>query len=245
MFLSFSYQNGKYPNQISLFEGFNVLEPLEKSLLKRIQVYNELVKNAYGDYLETSIEHLRTKMKDAEKNLPLSQVSFAEPSDYDDGSFEYNLHHHRSRQTMNPTISPFAALSGLTHEKFISNLHGPMQSLDLAVPVDVSSKMIPIIDIEQRDQNNRKYQLNNYLMNFYRYGTEEIMLIENDFDLNDTYQAILTHQNAFSSITKSLSFILKNSPNEHSETFCKTLMRLFEPINKRLSVQFELAFTRG
>ena len=59
---------------------------------------------------------MRMLNPDVECCLPVSGVSFTHSVDYDEGTFEYQLHHHYSQQKQNPSISPFAGLSGLTHE---------------------------------------------------------------------------------------------------------------------------------
>ncbi|CAF4439508.1 unnamed protein product, partial [Rotaria magnacalcarata] len=79
-------------------------------------------------------------------------------------TFEYNLHHHQSQQINNPSISPFASLSGLTHERFMSNYNATMGSWDLAYNLDFSPKVVPYVDIDCRDHTNTAYHLNSYAL---------------------------------------------------------------------------------
>jgi hypothetical protein len=149
--------------------------------------------------------------------LPFSNISFAQNFDYDNGSFEYNLHHHQSQQIQNPSISPFAGISGLTHQYFMSNYNPIIGSWDLVYDLDLSPKVVPFVDIDCRDHTNTAYYLNSYALDFFNHGSEKLLIIENELNSGDTYNLLSDFNLVISSITTSLEVIVKNEEQKHSK----------------------------
>jgi ATP-dependent RNA helicase DDX60 len=187
------------------------LPPIEKEFRQRVDVYNAIVKEVYGCYIENVTKYLRTINNEQIEILPFSNISFAQQNfDYDNGSFEYHLHHHQSQQIKNPSISPFAGLSGLTHQYFMSNYNPIIGSWDLVYDIDLSSQIVPFIDIDCRDHMNIAYQLNSYVLDFYKHGSEKLLIMENELNSGDTYNLLLDFRLILSSITTSLKVIKEN-----------------------------------
>jgi hypothetical protein len=140
---------------------------------------NTIVKDIYGCYIENVTQYLRSINDERIEMLPFSNISFVQQSsDYDDGSFEYHLHHHQSQQTQNSSISPFVSLSGLTHQILMSNYNPINDSWDLVYDLDLSSKIVQFVDIDCRDHTNTAYHLNSYALDFYRRGSEKLLIMK-------------------------------------------------------------------
>jgi hypothetical protein len=216
----------------SKFNSKLFLPPISKQFQKRVEVYNAIVKDVYGCYIENVTRYLRSINNEQEEMLPFSSISFAQKSsDYDNGSFEYNLHHHQSQQTQNPSISPFAGLSGLTHESFMSNYNSIVGSWDLVYDLDLSPRIVPFIDIDCRDHTNTAYHLNSYALDFFKHGSEKLLISENELNPGDTYSLLLDFQLVLSSITTSLEVIVEN---ERKQDQTKDLP-IFEQLYQSLS----------
>lgn len=176
----------------SLFNSKLALKPLSPRIRQHIQAYNTLVREVYGNYIENVIEKLRSINNGQEFRLPFSTVSFEQTSDYENGTLEYQLHHHHSQHSHNPSISPFAAPSGLTHQQFMSNYHSTTGSWDLACDLDLSPRLVPFVDVDVYDQTNASYYLNSYALDFFKHGSERLLLTENQLDRAETYH-LLSH----------------------------------------------------
>jgi hypothetical protein len=201
----------------SKFNSKLFLPLISKEFRQRVEVYNAVVKDVYGCYIENVIRYLRSKNDEEKEMLPFSNISFSQSLDYDDGSFEYNLHHHQSQQIQNPSISPFAGVSGLTHERFMENYNPIIGSWDLVYDLDLSSKVVPFVDIDCRDHTNTAYNLNSYALDFFNHGSEKLLILENELNSGDTYNLLLDFNLVLSSITTSLEVIVKNEEQIHSK----------------------------
>ena len=176
---------------------------------KRTDEYNAIVKEVYSCYIEAITRYLRSIDNQQKKHCLFRNISFAQTSkDYDDGSFEYNLHHHQSQQECNSSISPFAGPSGLTHEIFMSTYNPTIASWDLVYSLDLSSKVIPFIDIYSRDHTNTAYYLNSYALDFFKHGSETLLITENKLKSGEVYGLLLDFHLMLSSVKK----ILRNYP---------------------------------
>ncbi|CAF1056751.1 unnamed protein product [Adineta ricciae] len=220
------------------------LAPISKKFRQRVDSYNSIVKEVYGCYIQTIIQHLRrsTSSNKQEEVLPFSSISFAQTMDYDNGTFEYRLHHHYSQQMQNPTsISPFAALSGLTHEKYMSRYNPIIGSWDLIYDIDLSSKVVPFIDIDCCDHTNTAYHLNSYAFDFYKHGSEKLLIMENWLNAGDTYNLLLDFKMILASVKTSLEVILNHDLKEHDNedlTMIKPLYRTIENVHEKFSTKF-------
>ncbi|CAF0855267.1 unnamed protein product [Adineta steineri] len=137
-----------------MFNSRLFLPPISRDFRVRVELYNSIVKDVYGFYIENVTRRMRSFASGQEYVLPFSNISFTDQAVYDNGTFEYDLHHHRSQQTQNPSISPFAGPSGLTHEKYMSNYNSVVGSWDLAFNLDLSTRTVPFADLDCRDHTN-------------------------------------------------------------------------------------------
>jgi hypothetical protein len=190
------------------------------------------VKDVYGGYIENVTRYLRSINDTQKEILPFSKISFTQQSsDYDDGSFEYHLHHHQSQQTQNPSISPFAGPSGLTHECFMSNYNPSIGSWDLVYDLDLSPRIVPYVDIDCRDQANTAYQLNSYALDFFKHGSEKLLIRENEISPGDTYGILLDFNLILSSITTSVEVIVKNEQKQIKTKDLAIFERLYQALS--------------
>lgn len=162
--------------------------------------------------------------------LPFSNISFIQSSDYDNGTFEYNLHHHYSQQVQNPSISPFVAPSGLTHEQFMSNYNPTIGSWDLAFDLDLSQRIVPMVDIDARDHTNSSYYLNSYALDYFRHGSERLLMTENELDRGETYHLLSDFLHSLTSIKTSLDTIIENEPKLTTNND----IVFFKPLGKKI-----------
>jgi hypothetical protein len=212
------------------------LPSISKQFRKRVEVYNAIVKEVYGCYIQNVIQYLRSINDGQKEILPFSNISFAQSSDYDDGSFEYNLHHHQSQQIQNPSISPFAGPSGLTHECFMSSYNPIVGSWDLAYDLDLSPKIVPFVDIDCRDHTNSEYYLNSYALDFFKHGSEQLLISENGLNSGETYNLLLDFNLVLSSITTSLEVIIKNEPKQTQTEDLVIFQQLYQSLSSVRSV---------
>ncbi|CAF3575251.1 unnamed protein product, partial [Rotaria sp. Silwood2] len=225
------YNNLSKYRQESKFNSKLFLPPISKEFRERIDSYNSIVKDVYGCYIENVTKYLRSMNNKQEEILPFSNISFNKTTDYDNGTFEYNLHYHQSQQILNPSISPFAGLSGLTHEHFMSNYNSIVSSWDLVYDLDLSPKIVPFIDIDCRDHTNTAYHLNSYGLDFFKQGSEVSLINENGLSPGDTYSLLLDLYLVLSSVKTSVEVIIKN---EEKQTTTDDLA-IFIPLYKSLS----------
>ena len=204
---------------------------------RRIQSYNAIVVDIYGHYIENVLKHMRSLNPDGEQILPLTRTSFIQSPEYEDGSFEYGLHHHHSAQSKNPSISPFAAPSGLTHQQFMGNFNPAMHSWDLAYNLDLSSRTVPFIDIDAHDHTKSAYYLNSYALDFFRHGSEALIMSENELDRSETYQLLLDFLFTLNSVKTSLQSIIVNEMKRTTGNDAS----FFRPLEKKF-VEFDHDF---
>lgn len=162
------------------------LPPISSQFQERVASYNSIVKDVYGCYIESVAKCLSAMNYGQEATLPFTDIPFTQNTDYDDGTFEYNIHHHESQQIQNPSISPFAGVSGVTHEQFMSNYNSTVTSWDLRYPLDLSPKVVPFVDLDCRDHTNTAYHLNSYGLDFFKQGSEAALISENELSPDDT-----------------------------------------------------------
>jgi hypothetical protein len=221
------------------------LRPISSEIHQRIQSYNALVKQIYGFYIENVIKKMRSFNDGQEHILPFSNISFNQSSDYDNGTFEYNLHHHYSQQTQNPSISPFAGPSGLTHEQFMTNYNPTVGSWDLAYDLDLSSRIVPFVDINACDHTNSAYYLNSYAVDFFKHGSERLLISENELDRGETYYLLSNFLYSLTSIKTSLDTIIENEikqPRNNDNEFFKPLGKKLSDIQHNFSSKFYKEF---
>ena len=207
------------------------LPSMSKEFRKHVYKYNNIVKDVYGCYIKTVSHYLRSMNNEQEEILPFTNISFVRNNDYDNGTFEYNLHHHHSQQKHNPSISPFAGVSGLTHEQFILNYNSIISSWDLAYNLNLSSKVIPFIDVDCRDHSNTAYHLNSYGLDFFKHGSESSLITENKISPGDTYSLLLDLHLVLSSVKTSLEVIIRNDEHDANNQDLK----IFHPLYQSLS----------
>jgi hypothetical protein len=189
------------------------------------------VKDVYGFYIENVSQQMRSFYDYQEHILPFSNVSFIQPSDYDNGTFEYHLHHHYSQQSNHPCISPFAAPSGLTHEQFMSNYNSSIGSWDLAYDLDLSTRIIPFVDIDARDHTNSNYYLNSYALDFFEHGSQKSLIVENEIGAGDVHDLLYDFLLMLSVIKTSLEIIISNEDKQTTDND----LNFFEPLCKKIS----------
>lgn len=231
-------------NRQSLFNPKHALRPLASKIRQHIQTYNGLVRDIYGNYIENVIEKIRSMNTGQEYLLPFSQISFHQSSDYENGTFEYQLHHHHTQQSHNPSISPFAAPSGLTHEQFMSNYHSTTGSWDLACDLDLSPRLVPYVDIDACDQTNASYYLNSFALDYFKHGSERLLMSENQLDRGETYHLLADFLFPLTSIRTSVDHIytqLKQIKNP-DQTFFKPLGIKFQDIHALFMSKFQKEF---
>jgi hypothetical protein len=194
---------------------------------------NTIVKDIYGCYIENVTQYLRSINDERIEMLPFLNISFVQQSsDYDDGSFEYHLHHHQSQQTQNPSISPFAGLSGLTHQGLMSNYSPINGSWDLVYDLDLSSKIVPFVDIDCRDHTNKAYHLDSYALDFYKHGSEKLLIMENELNPGNTHDLLLDFRFVLASIATSLEVIVKTKENEITTDYQEFFLPLYKKISR-------------
>jgi len=198
---------------------------------EHVQKYNSIVTDVYGFYIENIIRNLRSFNNNQEQILPFSNVSFYQLSDYDNGTFEYNLHHHYSQQSLNPSISPFSSPSGLNHDKFMSNYNPTVGSWDLAYDIDLSARIVPFFDLDARDHTNSAYYLNSYAVDFFNHGSETSLIQENQINSGDTNSLLFDFSLMLSSIKTSLETIIRNDNGQVTTND----IQFFEPLFKKIT----------
>ena len=218
------------------------LPSISNTCRKRVDAYNSIVKDVYGCYIETTTRYLRSIDSTKNEVLPFSEISFAQDtSEYDNGSFEYNLHHHQSQQERNPSISPFAGPSGLTHATFMSNYNPTIGSWDLVYNLDLTTNVVPFVDIDSRDHTNAGYYLNSYALDFFKHGSQTMLIIENKLNEGDIYNLLLDFRLMLSSVKTSLETILLNPNNNNKRndlSMIRTLLCSITTVEKKFSSNF-------
>ncbi|CAF0782411.1 unnamed protein product [Didymodactylos carnosus] len=207
------------------------LPSISNEFQDRLQSYNSVVKDVYGFYIENVTRRMRSLADSQENVLPFSNISFARSTDYDNGTFEYDLHHHYSQQSQNPSISPFAGPSGLTHQRFMSVYNPAVGSWDLAYDLNLSPRIVPFVDVDCRDHTNSAYHLNSYALDFFKHGSEKLLIDENQLLRGETYSLLSDFLLVLSSVKKSLEIIVA-----HEEKLPKPNdMKFFLSLAKKMS----------
>ncbi|CAF4706532.1 unnamed protein product [Rotaria sp. Silwood1] len=228
----------------SKFNSKLFLPPISKEFRKHIDKYNSIVKDVYGCYIENVTKYLRSlNNKQEEEILPFSNISFAQTKDYDNGTFEYNLHYHQSQQIQNPSISPFAGLSGLTHENLMLNYNSIVSSWDLVYHLDLSPKIIPFIDIDCRDHTNTTYHLNSYGLDFFKQGSEASLINENELSPGDTYSLLSDLHFVLLCVKESLEIIIKNEDKQPTTKDIAIFNSLYESLSHPNVSQIDQSLT--
>jgi hypothetical protein len=107
---------------------------MSADFIEKVQAYNAIVKDVYEFYIENVAQQMRlTNYQNQEQILSFSGISFI--------------------QSSNPSISPFASVSGLTHEQYMSNYNLSVSSWDLAYDLDLSSHIVPFVDMNVCDSS--------------------------------------------------------------------------------------------
>ena len=207
-----------------------------------MEAFNGIVKDVYGHYIENVTRYMRSFDDGREQILPFSNVSFAVQPDYDPGTFEYHLHHHHSLQTLNPSISPFAGPSGLTHERVMANYNPIAASWDLAYDLDLSTKVVPFVDVDCRDHTNTAYYLNSYGLDFFKDGSEKLLITENELKPGDTYQLLLDLHLVLASVKTSVEAIVKSDDEQTNKAdlaFFSPLFRSVSSVQEKFAENFQ------
>jgi hypothetical protein len=208
------------------------LPPISSAFNKHLQAYNSIVKQVYSGYIDSVARLMRSSSDDQEQILPFSGDSVVQGSDYDQGSFEYHLHHHHSQQQHNP--------SGLTHRSFMFNYNSTIGSWDLAYDLDLSPEVVPLADVECHDDTNAMYHLNSYALDFCKLGSEALLIAENGLSTGDTYALLLDLHLILSSVKTSLEVIVKNE----EQTSAPNDLALFTPLCRSIT-KVQDAFARN
>ncbi|UJR12134.1 hypothetical protein I4U23_016311 [Adineta vaga] len=224
-----------------MFNSKLFLPSISNDIQQLINSYNSLVKNIYGCYIQNVIQQMRLQHNNQVSILPLSNVSFDLSSDYDNGTFEYNLHHHYSQQSIHSSISPFAGLSGLTHEKFMFNYNSSTNSWDLAYDLNLSPRIVPFIDISAHDHTNSAYYLNSYALDFYKHGSERLLITENQLASGDVYNLLWDFCLMIKSIETSIETIIKH---ENTQIADNEDLQFFQPLFDKFSRIRQNYFTK-
>lgn len=225
----------------SRFNSRLFLPPISERLRRSVNAYNAIVKEVYGSYIDNVTRYLRRKNIGQIEALPFSGIPFIKDSAYDNGSFEYNLYHHHSQQTLNPSISPFTGLSGLTHKSFISNYNPTTGSWDLSYDLDLSTKIVPFVDLDCRDHTNTAYHLNSYALDFYVNGSDDQLIAENGIGSGETYDLLLNFHLALSSINTSLKVIIDDQDTQtvqNDYNFFSSLYKSISSVQEKFSKKF-------
>ena len=227
----------------SCFNSECSLRQISSKIRPRIKSYNSLVKDIYGFYVDNVLRKICSLNNEEEYILPYSNISFIQSSNYDNGTFEYNLQHHYFQQSRNSSISSFAGLSSLTHQQFMSNCTPSIGSWDLAYNLDLSERIVPFVGIDPHDHTNSTCYLNSYALDFFTHGSEQILMSENGLDCNDIFQLLSNFRLLLTSITQSLKTITENE----CQQLQKSDQTFFRPLSIKLSdicSNFETRFYR-
>ncbi|CAF1134816.1 unnamed protein product [Adineta steineri] len=215
------------------------LPSMSERFIQMVHGYNEIVKEVYICYIQDVIKILREELPNEECILPISNISFYEKSDYDDGTFEHKLKHHYTQQPSS-AISPFAGLSGLTDEQFMQNYNAT--SYDLAFNIDLSNKVVPFMD--PHDYN--KMNLNSYALDFYINGNKSQLIVENQLQAGDIFNFTQDFLLLLASIKTSLQTIVEYEEQQTAiETdldFFRSISNKFDEIHRKYKESFSKAF---
>jgi len=140
---------------------------MSADFIEKVQAYNAIVKDVCGFYIENVTQQMRlTDYQNQEQIFSFSGIAFI--------------------QSSNPSISPFASVSGLTPEQYVSNYNLSVSSWDLAYDLDLSSHIVPFVDMNVCDHTNSTYHLNSYVVDFFKDGSEALLISENQLSSNAT-----------------------------------------------------------
>lgn len=126
----------------------------------------------------------------------------------------------------------------------MSNYHPSMNAWDLAANLDLSSRMIPFVDIDVHDHTNATYYSNSYALDFFKHGSERVLVTENGLEWGETYHLLQEFLRSLTSIKKSFDTILENEVKSQLSTvkFFRPLSNLFSSIENEYSDKFHKHF---
>ncbi|CAF1334533.1 unnamed protein product [Rotaria sordida] len=113
----------------------------------------------------------------------------------------------------------------------MSNYNSTIGSWNLAYNLDLSSKIVPYVDIDCRDHTNTTYYLNSYGLDLFKQGSEASLIKENGLSRAETYDLLFNLHLVLSSVKTSLEVIIEI---ENQQTTINDLA-IFLPLYKSLS----------
>jgi hypothetical protein len=113
----------------------------------------------------------------------------------------------------------------------MTNYNPTVGSWDLAYDLDLSPRIVPFVDIDARDHTNAAYYLNSYAVDFFKHGSESVLMSENELDRGETYHLLSEFLTSLSSIKTSIDNIIEN---EVKQTVNND-MAFFAPLGKKIS----------
>jgi hypothetical protein len=113
----------------------------------------------------------------------------------------------------------------------MTNYNPSVGSWDLAYDLDLSPRIVPYVDIDARDHTNSSYYLNSYALDFFRHGSERLLMSENELDRGETYHLLSDFLVSLTSIKTSLTNIIEDEIKQTSNND----IQFFKPLDKKLS----------
>ncbi|CAF1355530.1 unnamed protein product [Rotaria sordida] len=115
----------------------------------------------------------------------------------------------------------------------------------LAYDVDLSTRIVPFIDIDARDRTNSAYYLNSYAVDFFNHDSETSLILENQINLDETNHLLLDFSLMFSSIKTSLEIIIRNENEQatiNDKQCCQPLYEKMSNIKEIFAEKFYKAY---
>jgi hypothetical protein len=104
-------------------------------------------------------------------------------------------------------------------------------SWDLVYDLDLSSKIVPFVDVDCRDHTNTAYHLDSYALDFYKHGSEKSLINENGLNPGNTHDLLLDFRFVLASIATSLEVIVKNEENQTTLDYREFFLPLYNSIS--------------
>jgi hypothetical protein len=123
----------------------------------------------------------------------------------------------------------------------MSDYNPTVGSWDLAYDLDLSPRIVPYVDIDARDHTNSSYYLNSYALDFFRQGSERLLMSENELDRGETYHLLLDFLHSLTSMKTSVQNIIEDEikqPSNNDMAFFKPLGKKFSDIQQNFSSKF-------
>jgi len=127
----------------------------------------------------------------------------------------------------------------------MSNYNPTIGSWDLAYDLDLSSRIVPFVDINACDHTNSAYYLNSYALDFFKHGSERLLMSENELDRGETHYLLSSFLYSLTSIKISLDNIIENElkqPRNNDVGFFKPLVKKLSDIQHNFSSKFYKEF---